>query len=58
MRLWAEHLRMKKADVFDPIGSARHWAAPPLKSFVAVYDHNADKNIIEGPDNVVDPFGG
>jgi phosphatidylserine/phosphatidylglycerophosphate/cardiolipin synthase-like enzyme len=41
MRLWAKHLRLKPADVFDPIGSAAHWLNPAVYSGVAKFDPNA-----------------
>jgi phosphatidylserine/phosphatidylglycerophosphate/cardiolipin synthase-like enzyme len=42
MRLWAEHLNMGMGSVFDPIGSAAHWASPPASARVGVFDQNAD----------------
>ena len=38
MRLWAEHLQMSEAEVFDPIGSAVHWRAG--RGFVRPFDPN------------------
>lgn len=62
MRLWADHLQLKKADVFDPIGSAVHWFKPSLASRIAIFDQNAAKdpknfnNLV--PDSDSEPFGG
>lgn len=59
MRLWAEHLNLKKAAVFDPIASASNWLKPPAKSSIALYDQNADTDQnLTISDDVVDPFGG
>ena len=59
IRLWAEHLNMKPAAVFDPIGSAAHWFAPPLTAKVAVFDQNADKDgLMPDLENQSEPFGG
>lgn len=44
IRLWALHLNLKPADVFDPIGSAAHWFSPTVASRIAKFDQNADKD--------------
>lgn len=67
MKLWAEHLKLKETDVFDPIASSRDWFSPPLSSRLMTYDHKADTDgsffkpsFLDGriiPDAFVDPNG-
>jgi phosphatidylserine/phosphatidylglycerophosphate/cardiolipin synthase-like enzyme len=65
IRLWAMHLNLPAADVFDPIGSAIHWFKPSTAASIAVFDPNAAKdtacpkslnNCV--PDSDAEPFGG
>lgn len=65
MKLWAEHLKVKESDVFDPLASSASWFSPPLTSRLMTYDPNADtdsrspkpfmKRFV--PDSAVDPDG-
>lgn len=63
IRLWADHLNLKPADVFDPVGSAVHWFKPPVLARVAVFNQNADTDSRFNPNNIpteaeAEPFGG
>jgi phosphatidylserine/phosphatidylglycerophosphate/cardiolipin synthase-like enzyme len=44
IRLWAEHLALKEAEVFDPLGAAAHWFKPSISSSIAVFNQNAGKD--------------
>jgi phosphatidylserine/phosphatidylglycerophosphate/cardiolipin synthase-like enzyme len=62
IKLWALHLNLKPADVFDPIGSAAHWMHPTIDSRIGKFDQNADtdnpkltKN--RPPDSISEPDG-
>jgi phosphatidylserine/phosphatidylglycerophosphate/cardiolipin synthase-like enzyme len=64
IRLWAKHLGMKAAQVFDPIGAAVHWKTPPITSSVGVYDPDADTDSMLDVENALatdlfaEPYGG
>jgi phosphatidylserine/phosphatidylglycerophosphate/cardiolipin synthase-like enzyme len=63
IRLWADHLKLPRADVFDPIGAAAHWFKPSIASKIAVFDQNAAKDSSTNPSNFPseaqsEPFGG
>ena len=53
IRLWAMHLNLTPADVFDPIGSAAHWFSPTVASGIAKFDQNADTDSAWLPRNHV-----
>ena len=64
IRLWAKHLRLPPAQVFDPVASAVHWVLPSNSSSVGVYDPDADTdsklditNLIAS-DFQAEPYGG
>jgi phosphatidylserine/phosphatidylglycerophosphate/cardiolipin synthase-like enzyme len=63
IKLWADHLNLKPADVFDPIGSAIHWFKPSNLARVAVFNQNADTDNPRAFKNFpseaqAEPFGG
>jgi phosphatidylserine/phosphatidylglycerophosphate/cardiolipin synthase-like enzyme len=58
MQLWAEHLNMRPADLFDPVAASVHWAAPAITSRIAVYDQDAGSDgHAYGHVPEVDPIG-
>lgn len=58
LRLWAEHLNRKKAEVFDPIASSCHWFSPPSDAHIALYDPRAGTDSWTAAGiNQIDPIG-
>lgn len=60
IRLWREHLGLSRADVFDPIASARHWFSPPSTSSISIYNPTGGTDPIWQrliPESIIDPDG-
>ncbi|HEV8321519.1 MAG TPA: phospholipase D family protein [Myxococcota bacterium] len=64
MKMWAKHLGMAEADLWDPIATAKHWKTPPASAQVTPYDPNASKDTAGFPENtdtawdsIIDPDG-
>ena len=63
IKLWAKHLGLPEAKVFDPIAAAVHWSKPDASGGVDVYDPDADTDSVISFSNIAseaqaEPFGG
>jgi phosphatidylserine/phosphatidylglycerophosphate/cardiolipin synthase-like enzyme len=62
IRLWADHLNLQPADVFDPIGSAIFWFRPSRLARIATFNQNANSDSMRAfknwiPEGEAEPDG-